>query len=170
MKNISILFLACFILMAYCALTSFAQEQMKLDLADKWQRVELRSLSVCVPKDLPKKEPKCRHSECYTFENDDIRFGIDIDFDAYRPTFEKKYPSYKTESIWLDETNGVWAWKWSFEEAETKSKYKYHSGALVNFEYRSNYLVGMSVLSNDVKSLEIADKIIRSVKFKKPRG
>lgn len=170
MKRIVILLLTLSLFLVNCTSTLVAQQQLDSIQAEGWQRVELTSLSLCVPRDLPKKEPKCRHSECYTFENDYIRFGIDIDFDAYRPTFEKKYPSYKTESIWLDEANGVWAWKWSFEEAETKSKYRYHSGVLVNFEYKRNYLVGMSCLSNDATSLDIADKIIRSAKFKKPRG
>lgn len=153
--------------MLFLGFSLMAQDSQNLNSVGEWKKIELKQLSFCAPKELMQKEVRCIDSGCYEFENNEFNLGIDITVDAFRPTYERKFPSYSEENIWLDENDGVSAWMWSYER--DTGKQKYHAGALFKFRQRPNYLVNMTFRSNDTNVKDIASKIIKSVKFTKTK-
>jgi len=60
----------------------------------KWFRRELGIISICIPESMVRKRSKGCTDTCYIFENDDLFFDIDFSVSAWRPTLEKRYPSF----------------------------------------------------------------------------
>jgi hypothetical protein len=63
----------------------------------KWNRHELGMISVCLPETLLRRRTDRCGEKCYIFENEEMYFDADLTQSAWRPTFEKKYPTFVAE-------------------------------------------------------------------------
>lgn len=147
-----------------------SEKQLKDEDYKDWRKIELRRFSFYVPPGLIQTDVKCVESGCYTFKVDSMVVGVDVNPDAYRPSYERKFASYKEKRFWVDEVNGIYAWQWSFEQERNQSEYQYHYGCLFIFENQKHYKVNFSVLSDTAAAEKIATGICRSVRFKTADG
>lgn len=122
-----------------------------------WQIVDLKVLKFCLPTDFERKSVRCYDGGCYRFESKDLLLKVDLDAAAWRPTFEKSYPTYIEK---FTQVGSVSAWFWHFEDVGT---YKYISGANFRVNDRTRYDAGMYVFSKNSAANDIAEKIFRSV-------
>jgi hypothetical protein len=125
----------------------------------EWQKIKLKSLSFYTPKELKEKKVNCYEGGCYTFESSILNLHIDINYDAFRPSYERSYSDYK-ENIYSIDEGKVWSWFY-----ENKERSKYTAGALFYLSKPKEKRVGIYLDSNDKKVYEIAEKIFKSVKF-----
>jgi hypothetical protein len=128
-----------------------------------WNRIEIRNLSFIVPDDVRQQEIKCIESGCYYFKNGEFSLGIDINADAYRPTYERGYSSYSEKRVWLDEKSGIYVWIWSFKRPDGDDPYR--AGALFLFHDCPTRIVNMTFSSSLPGVAKVAEKIMMSVKF-----
>jgi len=126
----------------------------------KWFRRQLGIISICIPESMVRKRSKGCTDTCYIFENDDLFFDIDFSVSAWRPTLEKRYPSFSAASKLID---GRQASVWSFNDT---GKYKYAAG--VNFILgRGQIGMGAYLFSKTSDPKPIADRMFNSIKFVK---
>jgi hypothetical protein len=126
----------------------------------KSYRHELRILSICIPETLVRRKTKSCGDDCFIFENDDLYFDADLSVSAFRPTVEKKYPSYSAVNKLID---GRTATIWYFED---KGNYKYVSGVNIVLE-RGRIGMGIYLFSKTADAKPIADRMFNSIKFGK---
>ena len=162
---------AFFVLAANCLL--LAQESIAVDKTDdqtpcfiskisgsetKWYRHELGILSICIPETMVRKQKKCLDNGCVNFENDVLFFSADLNTAAWRPTFEKKYPSYSEKQKVIDAKPST---IWFFEDT---GKYKYVAGINIVLE-RGRIGMGAYLFSKSPDSKPIADRMFNSIQF-----
>jgi hypothetical protein len=126
---------------------------------ENWQKIKLKSLSFYAPKELKQQKVNCYEGGCYEFKDEIFTLSIDINYDAFRPSYERAYPDYK-ENVY-DITNGK-AWSWFYEHKESS---KYTAGVLFYLEKPKNKRIGIYLSSTDKRVYEIAKKVFKSVKF-----
>ena len=127
----------------------------------KFQRHELGIFSICIPETLTRRRTARCGETCYIFENADMYFDTDMTGSAWRPTFQKRYPSYTQVDKPID---GKQSTVWYFEDF---GDYKYVSGASIIFE-RGHVGMGVYLFSRSTDSRPIADRMFNSIRFNKP--
>ena len=130
----------------------------KVDYNDL-KEVDLGFIKISIPSALQKQEKKCIEGGCWKFADDEIVVSVDWNIDAWRPTFQRQYPSYAEELILVD---NVRARFWSFQD---KSRFKFISGA--NYATEKDHRIGLGIYlsSVDVDTRELAKKVFSTVKF-----
>lgn len=152
------------------SLTSFGQQASKVPptevskeeqckVLDDLKEVDLGFLKLSIPSRLVDQKAKGIEGGYWKFIGDGMVLSVDRNVDAWRPTFERDYPSYKEDVILID---GVRSRLWSFSD-EAKSHFVY--GA--NYATEKNHRVGLGIyLQSDSKNLEeLATKVFLSVRF-----
>lgn len=158
-------------LMFVAQVAAFAQDSDKTDCSlpkttnnppddyKDWQKVELSSFKFYIPNNLKSKSVKCYEGNCYHFESEDLKLTVDVNTDAWRPTFERSYASYLSKFVQI---GGRSAWIWHFED---EGIYKYISGVNFKFKEDKNYGMGIYLSSKTKNVSEVAEKIFNSVTF-----
>jgi hypothetical protein len=127
----------------------------------KWFRHEFGAISICLPEVLIRRKTDRCGSGCYIHESGELFFDADLTASAWRPTFEKKYPSYSATSRLID---GKSSTVWYFEDT---GKYKYVAGVNVIFE-RGTIGMGVYLFSKTSDPKPIAERMFNSIRFTKP--
>ena len=96
--------------------------------------------------------------KCYIFETDELYFDLDPTYTAWRPTFEKKYPSFSVVNKPID---GKPSNIWNFEDT---GKYKYVAGVNIILE-RGQIGLGVYLFSKSLDPKPVADRMFNSIKF-----
>jgi hypothetical protein len=125
----------------------------------KWYRQELGRFSICIPENLVRRRTDRCGEKCYIFENEEMYFDADTTVSAWRPTFEKRYPSFSAAARPID---GKTATIWYFEDS---GKYKFVAGANIVFE-RGQIGMGVYLFAKSSDPKSIADRMFNSIKFK----
>lgn len=124
----------------------------------KWYRHTLGIFSICIPETMVRRRTTRCGDNCYIFENADMFFDTDTTVSAWRPTFQKRYPSFSILSKAID---GKQSSVWYFEDY---GEYRYVSGANVIFE-RGQIGMGVYLFSKSTDPRPIAEKMFGSIKF-----
>ena len=124
----------------------------------RWFRHELAIISICIPETLVRRRTQRCGDKCYIFETDEFYFDLDPTTAAWRPTFEKKYPSFSVVNKSID---GKPSNIWNFEDT---GKYKYVAGVNVILE-RGQIGLGVYLFSKSSDPKPIADRMFNSIKF-----
>jgi hypothetical protein len=124
----------------------------------KWYRHELGIFSICIPETMVRRRSAHCGEKCYIFENEYLFFDTDLTGSAWRPTFQKRYPSYTTATKPIDGKQSV---LWYFEDF---GEYRYVAG--VNFIFdRGQVGMGAYLFSRTTDPRPIAEKMFGSIKF-----
>ena len=129
----------------------------------KFFRYELGTFSICIPETLTRRRTSRCGDGCYIFENSEMYFDTDVTTSAWRPTFQKRYPSY---TFAIKPIDGKQSTIWYFEDF---GDYKYVSGANIIFE-RGQIGMGVYLFSRSSDPKPIADRMFNSIRFIKTYG
>jgi hypothetical protein len=133
-------------------------------LCENLQKIDLKTLELCVPSELKSVPVKCRDNGCYRFESQDMVLDVDLDKAAGIPVLQRTYPTYHQKSASID---GEKALVWVYED---KGIYKYACGVNFNLRDDGNYNPGIYLFSKSKDVDDICEKIFTSVKFKRKSG
>jgi hypothetical protein len=125
----------------------------------KWNRYEFAFVSICLPELLVRRQTDRCGANCYIFENAEMYFDADLTVSAWRPTFEKKYPSYSATSRLIDGKNST---VWYFQDT---GKYKYVAGVNIILE-RGQIGMGVYLFSKTADPRPISERMFNSIRFK----
>jgi len=123
----------------------------------KWVQEQVRNVSLCIPSNLKRSEKKCIGGGCIKFQDDELYISFDFGISAGRPTFEKRYSTYK-ESFAKAGNQDVWIW--SYEDA---GEYKRNYG--MNFLENGRAGTGIYVFAKSADASKVAETIFHSVKI-----
>jgi hypothetical protein len=126
----------------------------------RWFRHDLGRFSICIPETLNRRRTARCGDNCFIFENAEMYFDTDTSTSAWRPTFQKRYPSYTIAEKSID---GKQSTVWYFEDF---GEYRYVSGANVILE-RGRIGMGVYLFSRAPDPRPIAEKMFGSIKFTK---
>ena len=124
----------------------------------KWYRHQLGIFSICIPETLTRRRTARCGEKCYIFENGEMYFDTDMSGSAWRPTFQKRYPSFTNVSKPID---GKQSTIWFFEDY---GEYKFVAGVNVIFD-RGQIGMGAYLFSRSADPKPIAEKMFGSIKF-----
>lgn len=127
----------------------------------RWFRYELAVISICIPETMARRKTERCRENCYIFETDELYFDLDPTYSAWRPTFEKRYPTFSVVNKPID---GKPSNIWYFEDT---GKYKYVAGVNVILE-RGQIGLGVYLFSKTLDPKPIADRMFNSIRFLQP--
>ena len=124
----------------------------------KWFRHELALISICLPETLMKRKTERCRENCYIYESEELYFDLDPTYTAWRPSIEKRYPTFSVANKSID---GRPSNIWFFEDT---GKYKYVSGVNVILE-RGQIGLGVYLFSKGPDPKPIAERMFSSIRF-----
>ncbi|MBX3244515.1 MAG: hypothetical protein KF685_08680 [Acidobacteria bacterium] len=123
---------------------------------EKWKRISLEGVAVCLPKDFAVENVKSIDGKVIGYKNDELRFTIDYNIDAYLPGPIRHLPTYKEEVI-TKGSNRYWIWS-----VEDRFGWKYANGMNVWDDDLNSYIAGVYLETNSTEYNVIAEKIFQS--------
>ncbi len=126
-----------------------------------WREMDFGAFSLCMPKELEASKKPAFDLGYYYFVSEDYKLNVAIGPNAYTPAGKTRLPTYKHESLLLNETK-VWLWSYELDE----DGFRYHVGARFTPKEPDKFMVTFELRSKDQNVKEMARKIFTSVVFK----
>ena len=121
-----------------------------------WKRLTFNRVSLCVPVEFEIQNVP-RSPELFAFESEELRFSVDINSDAWRPTVERKNKTYMET---VRQNHRLRYWSWTLEDYDG---WRYVAGLNVWQEDEKKYLMSAFLFSKTKRGSELAEKIFESV-------
>lgn len=123
----------------------------------EFKEIDLGPLRLSIPAELKEVPQTCLDGGCWKYANGQTVLEIDNSDYAYRPTFERKYPSYTEEVVIVDDIKAKF---WSFEDHG-----RFISGAMYGTGKDSKGRLGIYFQSGASDTRALAKQIFASVRF-----